>query len=385
MQLSISEAEAIIRSGWAALQQGDARQARMLFERVTTTGQANAQVWLLLALACRGANDAKAEEGALDRLLAIEPQNLRALIMKGDVKGKTGDTRGAARFYKKARQIAATLGQLPPDLAAEMGRIESFLRDADRQFRAHLEGWLADKGVEETDRFRESLDIMLGEKQVYFQQPTSYYFPRLPQIQYYERSDFPWAERIEAAAADMRAEILAVLNEGGAFSPYMVADPNRPRSDFHGLVDNPEWSTFHLWEKGQPIEANVARCPRTFEVLRDVPLAFISVRSPTVMFSLLRPGARIPPHHGMLNPRLICHLPLIVPPGCGFRVGNETRQWEEGKLLVFDDTIEHEAWNDSGENRMLLIFDIWRPELTEEERRAVATMFEAVDSFGGDA
>jgi aspartyl/asparaginyl beta-hydroxylase (cupin superfamily) len=83
----------------------------------------------------------------------------------------------------------------------------------------------------------------------------------------------------------------------------------------------------------------------------------------------------------MINARLICHLPLIVPPGCGFRVGNEVRAWEPGKLLIFDDTIEHEAWNDSGEDRILLIFDVWRPELTLEERRAVTAVFEAIDSY----
>jgi aspartyl/asparaginyl beta-hydroxylase (cupin superfamily) len=93
------------------------------------------------------------------------------------------------------------------------------------------------------------------------------------------------------------------------------------------------------------------------------------------MFSLLRPGARIAPHTGMFNTRLVCHLPLIVPPGCRFRVGNEVREWEEGKLLIFDDTIEHEAWNDGGEDRVVLIFDIWRPELSERERKEVAALF----------
>ena len=82
----------------------------------------------------------------------------------------------------------------------------------------------------------------------------------------------------------------------------------------------------------------------------------------------------------MINTRLICHLPLVVPPGCGFRVGNETREWEPGKLLIFDDTIEHEAWNDSSEDRIILIFDVWRPELRDDERRAVTMMFEAIDS-----
>jgi aspartyl/asparaginyl beta-hydroxylase (cupin superfamily) len=95
---------------------------------------------------------------------------------------------------------------------------------------------------------------------------------------------------------------------------------------------------------------------------------------PTAMFSLLKGGARILPHTGVFNTRLICHLPLVVPPDCGFRVGNQTREWEVGKLIVFDDTIEHEAWNSSGEDRIVLIFDIWRPELSVEERHEVSAL-----------
>ena len=83
----------------------------------------------------------------------------------------------------------------------------------------------------------------------------------------------------------------------------------------------------------------------------------------------------------MLNCRLICHLPLIVPDGCWLRVGNETRQWEQGKLLIFDDSIEHEARNPSGEMRIILLFDIWRPELSDAERHGISTVFEAIDTF----
>jgi aspartyl/asparaginyl beta-hydroxylase (cupin superfamily) len=104
---------------------------------------------------------------------------------------------------------------------------------------------------------------------------------------------------------------------------------------------------------------------------------------PSILFSVLRPGAHIPAHNGFVNTRLICHLPLVVPPGCAFRVGNETREWVEGKAWLFDDTIEHEAWNRSGETRVVLLFEVWRPELGEEERRLVAAMFEAIDAQGG--
>ena len=95
------------------------------------------------------------------------------------------------------------------------------------------------------------------------------------------------------------------------------------------------------------------------------------------MFSMLAPRTRIPAHTGVANTRLVCHLPLIVPSGCGFRVGDTVREWREGEAFVFDDTIEHEAWNDSDQLRVVLIFDLWAPALSEAERIAVAAIIPA--------
>ena len=100
-------------------------------------------------------------------------------------------------------------------------------------------------------------------------------------------------------------------------------------------------------------------------------------------FSRLRPGARIEPHTGFLNSRLICHLPLVTPKNCFLRVGNETREWKKGEAWVFDDSIEHEAWNASDETRIVLIFSIWRPELSAEERKLVSTLLQGVDKYSG--
>jgi len=78
---------------------------------------------------------------------------------------------------------------------------------------------------------------------------------------------------------------------------------------------------------------------------------------------------------------LICHLPLSVPPDCALRVGNETREWREGELVVFDDTIEHEAWNDSDVPRAVLIFDVWNPELTALEIDLVRETMTALTEY----
>jgi aspartyl/asparaginyl beta-hydroxylase (cupin superfamily) len=114
-----------------------------------------------------------------------------------------------------------------------------------------------------------------------------------------------------------------------------------------------------------------------------LPQPHVAGRSPAAMFSVLRPRTRIPPHHGIANTRLVLHLPLILPEGCGFRVGNETRSWKIGEAWVFDDTIEHEAWNDSDQSRTILICDLWNPRLSEEERAMISRLMAAMDAFSG--
>lgn len=324
-------------------------------------------------------------EDEVDALLAREPGNLAGLIFKGDCRLAAGDERAATSFFQAALRVARA-GPPSPELAAELSRIEGLLARSGGNFRLHLEASLAAAGLgPETAgaRFTEALAILFQEKDVrlQLQQPSLFYFPGLPQRAFYEREDFPWLAPLEAATDAIREELVAVLADEQGLRPYVEPERDRPHHDFHGLHNDPRWSAFYLIEDGAVDTANAARCPRTMAALAGVPLCDMPGRTPSVHFSVLRPGARIPPHHGMLNTRLICHLPLIVPPGCALRVGGETRRWEDRKALIFDDSIEHEAWNESAETRVILLFDIWRPELTEVERRAVAAMFQAIDAY----
>ena len=327
------------------------------------------------------------DEAAIDAILDREPKNIEALIRKGELREQAGDDRAANAFYSAALSAAAAAQPLPSSLRPLLIRAQEGIARAQSLFERHLERSLADLGFGEGERparFQESLDLMLGRKQtsLQLQQPTSYYLPGLPQRRYYERSELPWASAVEAAAPAIKAELLDYLAGGeDRFSPYMVSDPSRPRSDVHGLLDNPDWSTLYIWSKGAAVPGLTERFPTTMEVLEKLELPRITVRAPSILFSRLAPGARIPPHHGVMNARLICHLPLIVPPGCGFRVGGEVREWHEGELLVFDDTVEHEAWNNGDADRIILIFDVWRPEVDPSERRAITALFETVDSY----
>ena len=376
MQFQNPQAGQLLRDGILALQQGRARDARARFESIAQGGQANAQTWLLLAMACRAEQDHAAEEEAVDRLLGLEPQAVRGLIMKGDCRARAGDERLAVNLYKNALRLAEgqPMSQAEVD---ELRRVEEEVRRLDALYADHLEAQLAAGGFGQdarSARFQQSLDIMAGRSQVYYQEPTGFYFPGLPQTQYFDTADFPWVPAVEAATDVVRAELQAVLAGGlEGFRPYIRSEQNQPRD--HPLLDKNDWSALFLCENGHVFDEAVARCPKTWEAVQAAPQAWIERSSPTAMFSLLRAGARIPAHRGTTNTRLTCHLPLIVPPSCGFRVGNEVREWGEGKVLIFDDSIEHEAWNESGEDRVVLIFDIARPEMSEQEKEEVAALF----------
>src|SRR5262245_52923223 len=332
------------------------------------------------------ASPAESEKAAaLDRLLAADPRNVRALIQRADLYAAAGDARSASSFYLSAIR-AAPASNVPRELAAELARARAACERYALDYRDYLVRSLAAKGFDagrSSARFAQSVDLILGQKRIYLQQPKYYYFPGLPQLQFYERGLFPWFDEVEAATADIRGELQAVLDEPGAFAPYVQGHANRPKHDEMGMLNNPAWSACYLWKNGEPVAENAARFPKTMHALRNVPLAHVPNRSPSILFSLLKPGAHIPPHNGLVNTRLICHLPVVVPGKCRFRVGNETRDWVAGRGWAFDDSIEPAAWNGNNPPRVILLFDVWRPELTAEERQLVVSLFEAIDAHTG--
>ena len=377
-----AQLEATARKGFDALNRGDAGAARAAFQAIIDIGRATPQLWALMAQACERLGDATTLTQALDQMLAADPRDILALTMKGDLFLKAGDDRAAMGWYNMALRTAAqSQGQtLPQPLIDRLRRAEAATAAAAERFEAHLLSTVdADPGTL-NPRFAESLAILAGRQEVQLQQPTSFYYPGLPQIAFYDTTEFDWVAGLEAAYPAIRAEVEAVMADPSGMAPYVQADPTRPNRG-HALLDDPRWSAFHLYEGGQPVAANAARCPATMAALEAAPLPRIAGRSPMALFSILRPHTHIPPHWGMLNTRLICHLPLIVPDNCRLRVGNHERSVEPGKVLLFDDSVEHEAWNDSDAVRVILLFEVWRPELAADERAALTSLYEAVSLY----
>jgi aspartyl/asparaginyl beta-hydroxylase (cupin superfamily) len=381
-----AQLEAIFREGVEGLRAGDGRRARRAFEEITASGRAGPQVWLFLAQACDIIDDRPAARAALAQVLAADPANPYAAVMHGELLTRDGDDRAAVPWYDRALSTAANVANLPDDLIARLRRAEAARDAAIARFDGQITASLHAAGVDVAavgPRFAEALSIIGGKAQPQLQQPTSFYFPRLPQIPFYERSDFDWVPALEAAFPAIRAEAEAVLADRAGVAPYVQRPRDRPTRP-HSLLEDPRWSAFHLIKDGEVIAANAARCPATMAALKDLPIPVIAGRSPLALFSILASGTHIEPHNGMLNTRLICHLPLIVPTDCALRVGNETRTVEAGKMLIFDDSIEHEAWNRSNDMRVILLFEIWRPELTAAERAGLTALYESVTTYGGE-
>ncbi|MEQ1931675.1 MAG: aspartyl/asparaginyl beta-hydroxylase domain-containing protein [Parvularculaceae bacterium] len=323
-------------------------------------------------------------EAEAEERLRRNRSDLVAMLAKADHRFRAGDHRAASAFYKACNRLAAQSG-------GESDRAEAMSAWLDKRFRDHLLDRLDAGGFDRRSRhprFQKSLDIMFGEAarepvyEQFPQVPQLYFYPDLPHVEFTDIGGLQWVMALEAQFPSMRAEALALLEGKADFRPYVRQTAARPQGDVHGLLENPDWSTLFLWENGGAVAEHVALCPKIFgAVMEHVPLCHIGPRAPSVMLSLLRAGAKIPPHTGMINTRFVCHLPLVVPETCGFRVGETRIEWREGRTIAFDDTVQHEAWNDSAKDRLVLIFDIWRPELGETEKAQIRALFDAVDSY----
>jgi aspartate beta-hydroxylase len=342
--------------------------------------------WLNLAAAHRARGEAEAAMAAVEQALARQPRLIGALALRGRLLQDVGREAEAVRAFEAILAVAPPFPSLPPDLQAEVRHAYDAAAGWHARREAFLQGRLgADLDGSAARRFRQSLEVLGGRRSIYRQQPQQYFYPELPCIEFYDPEDFPWLRGVLARTAEIRNEFLAAQAEDAGFEPYVQHPDSAPLDQWAELNRNPRWSAFHLWKDGARVEANARRCPRTVAALESAPQPRLQGRTPTAMFSLLKPRTRIPPHTGVTNARLVVHVPLVVPPGCGFRVGGETREWRVGEALVFDDSIEHEAWNDSDQPRCVLIFDIWNPYIREDERARIGALYEALDAFGGTA
>jgi aspartyl/asparaginyl beta-hydroxylase (cupin superfamily) len=364
---------------------GDLATARLLLEQEAQSKPSDPALWLKLSALRRAGGDVAGALAAVERSLTIRPRDFAALLHRAMLLEQLGDRRCDEAFGHAIAQLPSG-AEIPAAMRSAVaharerweqhsGAVERRLRDAipdglSPLVRERAER-LASNSAHTTRHFR--------------QEPTEFHYPGVPEIEFYDRSALPKLQALDAATDVVRGEFDALMRaEAAEMVPYIQYPEHVPLAQWKELNNSREWTAIHLLQNGERVKANARHCPRTLDAISKLDQPQIRNASPNAMFSLLAPRTRIPPHHGVANTRLVCHLPLIVPPNCGFRVGATTREWRVGESFAFDDTIEHEAWNDSDELRVVLIIDLWQPSLTAEERSAIASVIAAAGvSFAG--
>ncbi|MFM1884845.1 MAG: hypothetical protein RL026_2 [Pseudomonadota bacterium] len=336
---------------------------------------------LLKAAALRQLGRDDEENAALGEALAADAYCWPALLQRGQWLERKGQMKMAALTYRDVIRIAPAAQHRPPVFKESLEHAEQLSAMYAEALEVNLMQAIGSlPGM--SQKWREAASIMSGRSKPYHSECNQLTVPRLPAQPFYRREMFSWVPEFEKYTDDIRSEMIAALSEAGAdFTPYVQYNPGEPVNQWADLNHSRDWTAFHLFRAGQPVPENIERCPKTAEALRLADQAQMPGTCPNAMFSVLQPKAKIPPHNGETNARLVAHLPLVVPDKCLFRVGYDTRRWVEGEVMIFDDTIEHDAVNDSDQIRVILLFDVWNPLVTPEERVIVQKLAEAERRF----
>ncbi len=370
--------------GADALARSDAATAAGHFEVACKREPEELSHWINLAAAHRMLDDAERERTALEQSLAIDQTDLLALIRLAELHERLGEETPAAKRWTAVLALSSNITDPSPEFAAILGHAKLYVGERQEKLGGAIEAALADELAQASGRDRRRMsaaaDAWLGRRAIYANHCEGLHYPFLPADEFFDAEHFPWLGELEAATPAILAELKAILADPDpGLTPYISLPSGVPASKWSKLDGSLDWGAFHLWKEGERFDEACARAPRTADLVESLPICRIEGRAPNVFFSILKAGSHIPPHTGVTNVRGVVHLPLIVPEGCEFRVGGETRSWVQGKAFAFDDTIEHEAWNRSDRDRAVLIIDVWNPYLSDHERAMVCRLYGTAD------
>jgi|tagenome__1003787_1003787.scaffolds.fasta_scaffold20988880_5 Flp pilus assembly protein TadD len=365
---------------------GDFVAARAMLEQVARASGGSVDLWVKLSAMCKASGDLEGALTAINRGLEISPLDFSALLARAVILDNLGDPNAGEEYGNALAQIRPD-EQIPGPWQAPVAHARKRWDEWRSNVQEHLLKSLpAGLTMSEKGRAERFISNRVRLTRHYHHEPSDFHYPGLPEAEFHEPDLFDGLRSIEEATGVIRAEFDALIAaEAAEMVPYIQYPERVPLRQWKELNFNKQWTAIHLLKSGQRIDTNARHCPRTMEAIARMDQPSIAGASPNAMFSLLAPRTRIPPHTGVANTRLVCHLPLIIPPNCGFRCGATTIEWHVGKAFVFDDTIEHEAWNDSDELRVVLIVDLWAPALSASERSAVAAVIGASGATFGDA
>jgi len=388
---SPDDIEALNVVAMAALRGGQAARALQLLEHAAQVDPAHAVTQNHLGSAREAAGDLKGACAAYADAARLRPQLHLARLHLASALERLGESQRAAWQYARAIKDAQVAGRwlnaasTPPGLRPLVEHAVRNVRVERRNLLFNLLEPLALRfGRDALGRVEQCLRIHLKEEQPTFsdprQQPTFLYFQGLPPAPYLDRSLFPWIEEFESHTSAISSELQGLLPSAHGRERVFTTE-ELERENLRGLDVAPSWNGYYFYRHGERREENCTRCPQTIAALDALPLARVREHAPEVLYSVFTPGTHLRAHRGVTNTRLVAHLPLIVPENCALSVGGEIHLWQEGQVVVFDDTYEHEAWNRGSRTRVVLIFDLWHPLLTDVERTAVAALVETIGEY----
>ena len=379
------EAAGLIAEADRAAASGDPRRAAQLLQQATAAQPHDPALWMKLAATWRASGDPRAALEAVHKALTISPLDFTMLLMRASLLQRLNHPDAPLAWSHALAQKPDR--DLPPQVASVVAdaesRVAQWTAKRDARMAAAMANAEAKATEDQAERMRRFRSNSIRRTRHYHSEPTEFHYPGLVEREFHPRGLFPWLEQIEASTDALAVDLQAVMAaERAELVPYIQYDEHLPLAQWKELNQSRDWTAIHLLQNGEVIGANARHCPKTMALLRQIEQPRIAGASPNAMFSLLAPQTRIPSHTGVNNTRLVCHLPLVVPEGCWFRVGAETRFWKRGEAFVFDDTIEHEAMNPTEELRVVFIFDVWHPDLSHVEREAVSALIGADDATG---
>jgi aspartate beta-hydroxylase len=372
----------------AALRSARVSRALELLKRAAAASPADAMTQHHLGRVQEAAADAVAAAAAYAAAVRLEPAFFVARVHLAACLERLRQHDEALIQYKRAVDDAQGQGRwLSPATtpAALRPLVEHAVMTVRQGRRGLLERVLAPLveryGRESLTRVERCLRMYLNEEPLVYpdprQRPSFLLFPGLPTSAYIDRAELSWIDALEAQTPAIRAELEQLLpNSSGR--ERVFASEALEAQNLRGLDVPPTWNGYYFFRHGERRDSNCQACPATARALEALPLSRVRDHGPEVLFSVFTAGTHLMPHRGVTNTRVVGHLPLIVPQGCALNVGGEIHEWRTGHVVVFDDTYEHEAWNRSASTRVVLIFDVWNPYLTEVERAALTDLIGAI-------
>jgi aspartate beta-hydroxylase len=373
-----------------AMHRGDLAMARDFLQRAVTAAPGYTMAHANLSRVHSALGDADSALSEIDAAIKADPAAWGPHVEKARLLEAQDKQRDAAASYGRALAYMPEAVQQAPDIQPLVEHARRMQAENQAQMREFLlgriGGLMRTGSPRQLERFQHSFDVLTGRRDMALSRPQTLPFARLPSIPIFHREDFDWAPAVEAAFPDMLRELQSLLEEQAEFVPYVQMPDDEPKGPFEPLNNSADWGAYYFWDSGKLIEEHAARCPRTVAALMEnAPMCMVPGRAPVTFFSALKPGTHIGAHNGATNSRLTVHMPLIIPPDSALRVGGETHVWKPGELVIFDDTILHEAWNYSDRLRVVLIFDVWHPMLTALERDLVCETIQGILEYNGSS